>query len=131
MSFTFANVQRVLVCGGRDYKDVEMLNQVLDAFEAQVGISCIIQGDAKGADTLSRLWAVMRNIVHEDYPAQWNKYGRRAGFLRNTQMLEEGKPDVVIAFPGGRGTAMMCRIALGAGVKVYNVNTETRMMEAM
>jgi predicted Rossmann-fold nucleotide-binding protein len=55
------------------------------------------------------LYEVM-HVEHEDYPADWTKHGKSAGFVRNKQMLEEGKPDVVIAFPGGTGTAMMIKL---------------------
>ena len=52
------------------------------------------------------------------YPANWKKHGRAAGPIRNKQMLEEAKPDLVIAFPGGAGTANMVKQAREAGVKV-------------
>jgi hypothetical protein len=55
------------------------------------------------------------------FPANWKQYGKSAGYRRNTQMLEEGKPDIVIAFPGGRGTEMMCEIAETAGITVRRV----------
>jgi len=57
----------------------------------------------------------------EHSPAEWDKFGRRAGPLRNEQMLREGKPDVVVAFPGGRGTAHMVRIAKEAGIDVLEI----------
>lgn len=56
----------------------------------------------------------------EEYPADWARFGKSAGYLRNKQMLEEGKPDLVVAFPGGRGTANMIAIAMKAGVKVID-----------
>lgn len=59
----------------------------------------------------------------EKYPADWEKYGKVAGPIRNQQMLDEGKPDVVYAFTddlsNSRGTADMCRRANKAGVPVY------------
>ena len=47
----------------------------------------------------------------------WKKYGKKAGPLRNQQMLEEGKPDLVVAFPGGNGTADMVRRAKKANIE--------------
>jgi hypothetical protein len=112
---------RVLVCGGRDYDDRERVYFVLDEYHRKHGISVLIHGAAKGADSLAASWAEARSIPVEAYPAKWKEYGRRAGFLRNTEMLHTGKPDAVIAFPGRKGTKMMCDIAEEAGKKVYRI----------
>lgn len=84
----------------------------------------IIAGKAKGADSGAVDWAVVNWVSFKEYPADWSKYGKRAGYIRNKQMLEEGKPDLVIAFPGGRGTAMMVDLAKKAGVEVIEVAYE-------
>jgi hypothetical protein len=97
--------RRLLVCGGRTYADRERLYYVLDAYHKKFGISVLIHGAARGADSLAAEWAHNRGVDSRSYPANWQLYGRRAGFVRNAQMLEEGKPDDVIAFPGGKGTA--------------------------
>lgn len=60
----------------------------------------------------------MRRTSFKEFPADWDKYGKRAGYLRNVQMLDEGKPDLVVAFPGGKGTAMMVKLAKERGVRV-------------
>jgi hypothetical protein len=122
---------RVLVCGGRTYSDIARVTEILDVINGQnpelpdvyqeLKIKVIISGHAKGADTLGEDYAQWNDIELEVYPAQWNRYGKRAGYVRNTQMLEEGKPDLIVAFPGGRGTAMMCDIARKAGVEVMEV----------
>ena len=78
----------------------------------------IIHGDANGADRLASQWAVDNGLKVEPYPADWAKQGRAAGPIRNKRMLEEGKPDLVVAFPGGRGTANMTKQAGEAGVPV-------------
>ena len=110
---------RILITGGRDYADQAMLFGVLDMQSEKSGISCIIQGGAKGADELARMWCYSRRCEMENYPAKWREHGRAAGPIRNQQMLNEGKPDMVFAFPGGKGTAdMMCR-ARAAGIPVY------------
>ena len=66
-------------------------------------------------------WAKEIDIPCWGFPADWNSYGKAAGPIRNKQMLDEGKPDVVIAFPGGTGTANMIMQATKAGVKVVKV----------
>lgn len=78
----------------------------------------LIAGGATGADTVAVDWAIVNWLPFKEYPADWDTYGMYAGLQRNKQMLEEGKPDLVIAFPGGRGTAHMVKIAREAGVRV-------------
>jgi hypothetical protein len=121
---------RVLVCGGRDFSDAELLGAWLGGIHKDHGISCLIEGGAPGADTLARLFGEYAGIPVESYPADWTKHGRAAGPIRNAQMLAEGRPDLVIAFPGGKGTADMVRKARIAGVRVAAVSrlkdTDTR-----
>lgn len=82
----------------------------------------IISGMAKGADSLAIDWAVVNWLRWEEYPADWETHGKAAGLIRNQQMLDEGKPDLVVAFPGGRGTADMIRRAEKAGVEVIKID---------
>ena len=120
---------RVLVCGGRNYGDIQKLYEVLDAIRnrAPHDAMVVIQGGATGADYLARQWAMDRCVPYENYPADWKKYGRSAGPLRNDRMIAVGRPDLVVAFPGGRGTADMVRRAHAAEITVYNVETETTL----
>lgn len=82
----------------------------------------IIHGGARGADSLAAYWAAHSGVPFETYQADWKQHGRGAGPIRNKRMLSEGKPDLVVAFPGGSGTAHMVRIAREAGVKVMEVD---------
>lgn len=109
---------RLLVCGGRDYDDGVTIFGVLDHLHAQLPAALIIHGAARGADTWAKSWARTRGVPHLPFPADWDQEGRAAGVLRNQRMLEEGKPDQVLAFPGGVGTADMVRRARAAGVPV-------------
>lgn len=131
---------RVLVCGGRffgqapnpaTYEEIKLaeeqakfmedyLNDRLQVCYTKSDI-VLIAGGANGADTVAEEWAVYQGIKTEIYPADWSKYGKRAGFIRNSQMLDEGNPDLVIAFPGGAGTNMMIELAREKGVKVIEV----------
>lgn len=81
----------------------------------------ILHGGASGADRLAGQWAERCGVNNIEFTAHWNQYGKRAGYVRNAQMLEEGKPDLVVAFPGGKGTAMMVKLARDAGVEVIEV----------
>lgn len=112
---------RVLVCGGRDFADDILLAEVLDDIDSQRRITTVIEGEARGADTLAREWADRRRIRVERYPANWDRDGKAAGPIRNRLMLEKGRPDLVVAFPGGRGTADMVEQSQRAGVRVHVV----------
>lgn len=113
---------RVLVCGGRDYSDIKRIYEVLDDMLKWSVVDCIIEGDARGVDRIAGYWAKKNRIDLKLFPADWDKYKKAAGFIRNKQMLDEGKPDLVLAFPGGKGTAMMVKIAREAGVEVLEVS---------
>lgn len=112
-------LHRVLVCGGRDYSDRARLFAVMDHYHREAGsFECLIHGAARGADTLAGEWAMERAVPVLAFPADWDRYGRRAGSVRNGQMLDEGKPTLVIAFKGGLGTGNMMRQAREAHVPV-------------
>lgn len=112
---------RVLVCGGRAYGNRPRVNEVLDKLHSELGVSTMIDGAARGADQLAHEWALSVGVATERYPADWENQGTFAGPARNKRMLDEGQPDVVIAFPGGRGTADMIRKARRAGVEVVEI----------
>lgn len=91
----------------------------MDAAHSQCNIRHLINGGAKGADTLARQWAESRNIPQSVYYAEWTKYGNAAGHIRNQRMLDANPYiDYVIAFPGGRGTANMIAKAIEKGIPV-------------
>lgn len=107
---------KLLVCGGRDYCDLRFVKRTLDQINDRLSIDLLIQGGARGADTLAANWAKHRGVKCVCIMAEWEKYGRSAGHIRNQRMLDEYSPDGFVAFPGGRGTADMIRKALKAGV---------------
>jgi YspA, cpYpsA-related SLOG family len=108
---------RVLVCGGRDYNNQLKVTSVLN----QIGVTFLIQGNASGADELAQRWAEANHVKVLSFSPDWGTFGKAAGPIRNKQMLEEGKPDLVVAFPGGRGTADMVRQAKKANVEVIEI----------
>lgn len=125
---------RILVCGGRDFRDWRFLADTLDRICEERGwqyepdadgntmpLVEIINGGARGADLLAEDWAISRWCKTTAYPADWARWGNAAGPIRNKQMLDEGKPDLIIAFPGGRGTHDMVSIARARGIEVLEV----------
>jgi len=110
---------RILVCGGRDFDRTDMAYRALDALHKAKGIDVVIEGDARGADRIGGYWARKNRIENLKFPADWKLLGKSAGAIRNQKMLDEGKPELVVAFPGGRGTADMVARAEQAGIRVY------------
>lgn len=110
---------KIIVCGGRDYRNREHLFAWLDKFHERYCIVHLIEGGAKGADRLAWEWANSRGIKCSEYKADWETYGKAAGPRRNQAMLNQN-PNFVVAFTGGSGTADMINRAKAAGVKVYD-----------
>jgi hypothetical protein len=110
----------VLVTGGRDFADRRWLSEVLTELNARYNFRCLIHGAARGADSLAEEWGLQNGVYPKPFPADWQKHGRKAGPIRNAEMLKE-KPDLVIAFPGGKGTADMVKRAKQAGIEVIEV----------
>lgn len=80
----------------------------------------VIVGGARGADTLAEVAALALGMQVEVFYANWNKYGTRAGPIRNQEMIDSGI-DKVIAFPGGYGTHDLKMRARKAGVPVEEI----------
>jgi hypothetical protein len=109
---------RVLICGGRKFQDADLFNRTMAVIN---NIDVIIQGGAVGADYMAKIYAFDNKIKMEEYPAMWKLYGIAAGPIRNQKMIDYGKPDMVIAFPGGTGTADMVKRAKINRIKVLEV----------
>lgn len=116
---------RVLVCGGRGYSDAERVCHALECLAP----SLVIHGASSGADRIAGRWAIDRGVPSAAFEASWDFYrarvgagkGNPAGPIRNASMLKFGQPDLVLAFPGDRGTADMVRKAEAAGIEVRKI----------
>jgi len=93
---------RLATVGGRDFDNYSLVKYWCDAFRYNLHI---ISGGAKGADSLGKKYASERFLPYSEYPAEWSKYGKSAGFLRNQTIVDNC--DMVLAFWDGksRGTA--------------------------
>ena len=111
---------RVLVCGGRQFENRDMLNAALDKLHHERVFSLVISGGAPGADSLAEAWAKAAGVTRKIYAPRWEYPGRR-----NQRMLDERRPDLVVAFPGGRGTADMVGRARSAGIEVIDFGEAT------
>ena len=88
---------KALICGSRVYDNIDNIYQIV-ALLKEIGYTTIIHGCARGADTMAETCARSLQMNYQGYPAKWEKYGNKAGPIRNSEMLTEGKPDIVIAF---------------------------------
>lgn len=118
-------IDRLLICGGREFKDEASGFAFLDQLAAGRQIAVVIEGGARGGDAIGRAWAESRCIEVVTFYADWSGLGRKAGPIRNHAMLTDGKPTLVAALPGGKGTAHMTRIAREAGVAFVEMNPST------
>lgn len=121
---------RLLVCGGRAYRDWRRCFSILDAIDRGACIDLIIQGGQKtwdkdlrkyvgGADYYAHVWAKKTNCPEVEEPADWDRYQKRAGMIRNQLMLDRWSPTAVLAFPGGPGTRNMMSLSERAGLPVW------------
>lgn len=116
--------KKILVCGGREYKNQEQFDRAMEyAMQWFDPYFCIIQGagGARGADKKASFWCFIRGYPCMEVRALWNIYLNKAGPLRNKWMLDFGQPDLVIAFPGGPGTANMVKQSRERGIDVWEV----------
>jgi hypothetical protein len=111
-------VIRVLVCGGRNNNRAEVRRSLEAYHQENPALKTVIHGGGGNTDLAAHEWAKEKGLEIERYNAEWDKYGVAAGPIRNGQMLIVGKPDLVIAYAGGRGTADMKRRAVAANVPV-------------
>lgn len=107
----------IIVCGSRDtmyHKDPFYREQIfhsLDVCRELYHFDFVATGGQTGIDTVAKEWADRHSIENKQFFADWQQYGRSAGPIRNKKMLDEIKPQIVIAFPGGLGTASMKALA--------------------
>jgi len=113
---------KILVCGGRDYSDITTVYETLSALHAKKRITYVVTGAALGADSLAEAWAKEYKIHIARYPAKWHLHGRSAGPIRNKEMLTIEKPEMIVAFPGGKGTQDMLKRAEKAGISTLIVS---------
>lgn len=127
---------RIIVAGGRDFSDFELLFKsvekiqidYVDRYFDELSRVCIVSGTARGADKLGELYAERVGVHIYRFPADWDTYGKSAGYRRNAEMAkfasEDNNVGVLIAFWNGksRGTKHMINLAKRYGLKVHVVN---------
>lgn len=116
---------RLLCCGDRNWTQKWIIREYLKKIIQYNPIECIIEGEARGADSIARDIAEELDIQVLKFPANWVKYGRAAGSIRNQQMLVEGKPTHVAVFhdnlKNSKGSKDMATRALKNNISVFVV----------
>ncbi|CAL9983092.1 GTP-binding domain [Vibrio phage D479] len=118
---------RILVTGGRDYKNYKLVHMALNKLyndSNRIGTMTVIEGGATGADRFAGDWAkdaiekkMAVNLI--TVPAEWDRLGPKAGYVRNKYMASCLQPDICLAFPGGKGTRNMIEICTEQSIRVY------------
>lgn len=113
----------ICVTGGRHFSDQEFVYNVFDAIHSIEGITLLVHGAARGVDALAARWAAKNSISHTDekYAAEWEKFGKAAGAIRNAKMLKSEAIELLVKFPGGSGTANCFKLANKMGILTLDV----------
>jgi YspA, cpYpsA-related SLOG family len=113
---------KIIITGGRDFTDKEFIFRTLDNIHLKTSISSLIHGDSTGVDKIAEGWAKSRSIPVAAFPADWDKYGKKAGPIRNRIMLDKHMDaSMLVAFPGGRGTSDMVKQTSETPIQINKV----------
>lgn len=113
---------RIIVAGGRTFNDYPLLSSVLGECKLYFPEFEIVCGEARGADSLGKRWALENNVLVKSFPADWDTFGKSAGYKRNAQMAQYATH--LIAFFNGtsRGTKHMIDLADRSNLSICIVN---------
>ena len=94
---------KVLVTGSREWHDWKAIYSTLDRLRRRALLLhghplVVIHGEARGADLIAKAYATEHSVVERGYPAQWDRYGKKAGAVRNRLMLDHEQPALVVGF---------------------------------
>ena len=110
---------RLIVAGGRDFDNYCLLDSKLDYFTMRIDFKLleVVSGKARGADTFGEIWARERGVTVAEFPANWDKHGKSAGYIRNREMAEysvaNGNRGLLVAFWDGNSKGTRSMIDLG------------------
>ena len=120
---------KIIIAGGRDFNNYELLRSSMVNILSLIlpptmrpGEVTIVSGGARGADTLGERYAHETNMMLKIFPAEWDKYGKSAGYRRNELMAEYGNVLVACWDGQSRGTKHMIDIAKARGLRVFIIN---------
>ena len=115
-------MHQLIIAGSRDITDVELIRGIMNQAWKDLGPYEVISGDARGVDITSARIAMNAGITVHHYPADWDKYGKSAGYRRNEYMAKDATHVLAIWDGVSKGTGHMIDIADKAGVPVRIVD---------
>ncbi len=119
---------KLVVAGGRKFKDKARVFRILSKIHVEHPDLEIVSGLAKGPDSFGKEWAEANGVKCHEFPANWNKFGKRAGYLRNEEMAEFGTAVLVFWDSVSKGTEHMINLGRKYGLPVavayYDPDTE-------
>ena len=115
---------RLIIAGGRHLDDVALIRRALARAHAIREISVVIHGGSGFLGIAAEDWAREQRLHVVRYPANWREFGKRAEAIRNAFMLEDSRPDMLLALPGGNDTADLVAGAFRARVPVIDADAQ-------
>ena len=108
---------RVIIAGSRSIENYSILLDAID--ESGFQVTTVISGRAKGVDRMGETYAYLRGLTIDVFPADWDKHGKAAGYIRNSEMAEHADALIAIWDGKSKGTKNMIEIAKRKGLKVF------------
>jgi predicted Rossmann fold nucleotide-binding protein DprA/Smf involved in DNA uptake len=115
---------RIIIAGSRSVNEQQVREAILRCPWSGLA-SVIVSGTAKGADEYGERWAEEQNLVVHRFPADWEKYGKSAGPIRNKLMAENAEGLIAVWDGKSKGTANMIKLATQLGLRVFILRTDT------
>lgn len=115
---------KIIVAGSRDFSNYSLLKDKLDRAKEHFGIFEVVSGTANGADSLGERYAEENNLPIKRFPADWDQYGKSAGYIRNEEMAEYSDGCIVFWDGESKGTKHMIDLAKKYNIKLSVVNYE-------
>lgn len=109
---------KTIIAGGRSYSLTDEDYAFVDEIHKESPITEVVSGGALGADLGGEFWASNNKVPVKKFTADWTRYGKGAGYIRNQHMADYA--DRLIVFPGGKGTADMMRKAKAKGIPIFS-----------
>lgn len=119
---------KLIIAGSREFDDYDYLVKVLKNSNLINTVEEVVCGMARGADLLGQRWAEEHNIPVKEFPADWNSYGKRAGFIRNEQMAYYGTTSLIFWDGLSRGSKHMIGISRKVGLPTYVINYKQQQL---
>jgi hypothetical protein len=113
---------KTIIAGSRTIENYRLVENA--AKECGWKITEVVNGLARGVDSLGGKWAKENKIPVKEFPAEWGTFGKRAGFIRNEQMAKYADALILIWDGESRGSSMMLQIAKATGLKIYEYKIE-------